>query len=193
MAVWTVGGKAGVSLISNEQGGLGIFGDGDLAGEAESAHDLIGGVLDGWGAHALDGHSREADHEPDNCHDDQKLDEGEGVIVMRADSGSFNHNRAFGKCETSGSERVKGHRENGGGDGRGRSPRWITFVVLRLCVRLGFHFTSCRCHRKSRCRFFQCSRHRRTRGFLCRGLGKGRPCRRGPRVGPWSLLKFYWL
>ena len=54
MAVGAIGGEAivGVSLIGNQQGGLGIFGDGDLAGEAESAHDLIRGVLDGRGAHA---------------------------------------------------------------------------------------------------------------------------------------------
>ena len=81
MAIGAVGGKAGAGLISYEQSSLGIFGDGNLAGEAESAHDLIGGVLDGWGAHALDGHSREADHHANNGHDDQKLDEGEGGII----------------------------------------------------------------------------------------------------------------
>jgi len=51
MAVGAVGGEARISLIGDEQGGLGVFGDGDLAGEAEAAHDLIGGVLNGWGAH----------------------------------------------------------------------------------------------------------------------------------------------
>ncbi len=52
MAIGTIGGEARGGLIGNEQGGLGVFGDGDLAGEAEAAHDLIGGVLDGGGAHA---------------------------------------------------------------------------------------------------------------------------------------------
>ena len=78
MAVRAVGGKSGAGLISDEEGGLGIFGNGDLAGEAESAHDLIGSVLDGGGAHAGNGEGREADHHADNGDDDQKLDQGDG-------------------------------------------------------------------------------------------------------------------
>lgn len=91
MAIRAVCRKAGISLVGNEQGGVGVFCDGNLPGKAHSAHDLIGGVLHGRGAHALHGEGREADHHADNGHHDQKLDKGEG--------GRFNH-------------RV--HREHGG-------------------------------------------------------------------------------
>ena len=57
---------------------MGIFGDGDLAGEAEAAHGLLRGLADGRGAKSLHGHGGEANHHGDNGDDDEEFHEGEG-------------------------------------------------------------------------------------------------------------------
>ena len=133
MSIWAVGGKAGAGLISNEESGLGVFGNGDLAGEAEAAHDLIGSVLDGRGAHAGNGEGREANHHADNGDDDQKLDEGEGGHLAQRRRG------AEGEALAREWEGMDANGEAGEHQGRGRSPRWIPFVALWLRERLCFH------------------------------------------------------
>ena len=132
MSEWAVGGEAGIDLISDKKSGLGIFCDGNLPGEAEATHDLIGGVLDSRGAHSLHCHGRKADHHANNGHDDEKLDEGE------RGRGGFNHgvhrgHRGGGK----GLAWRRGSAEMG--NGKGRSLRWILFVALWFRVRLCFH------------------------------------------------------
>jgi hypothetical protein len=103
-------------------------------------------VLDGRGAHAGNGQSREADHHADDGYDDQKLDKGEGET--RAESGERMAERgnlaqrrrgAEGEALAREWEGMDANGDREGHQGRGGSPRWNPFVASWLRVRICFH------------------------------------------------------
>ena len=78
-----VGNAAIAGVVGDEEGGLGILCDGNLACEAEPAGNLRSGASNRGRAHTLEPEGEKPSHDGNDRNHDQQLDKREGAALRR--------------------------------------------------------------------------------------------------------------